>query len=93
MEDDDVPVAPDQASHKNRSLVAAAICLAASLGFVALGGGALVGVFLAMTEGQVASVKPFHLDTFLMVLYAVAAGCFAVAAVVLFVGLRRLLRA
>jgi len=70
----------------------AGICLAASLGFVTLGGGALVGVLFAITAPPMSQVDKANLDVFVLVLYGVAIGCFAVAVVVLFIGLRKLLR-
>jgi len=86
-------VPPDPPSQKTRGLLVAGICLAASLGFVTLGGGALVGVLFAITWAPLSQVEKAHLDIFVLVLYGVAIGCFAVAVVILFIGLRKLLRA
>lgn len=94
---------PDNASRRN-AVLAAAVCLAASLGFVTLGGGALVGVLFTITElprmapiepgsGELVRLYAQHVEVFVMVLYGVAVGCFLAAVVFLIVGLRRLLGA
>jgi len=93
MEAHDALVPPDHAPQRSRGLLAAAICFGASLGFVTLGGGALVGILFAITAPPMSQVDQAHLDLFVTVLYGVAIGCFAVAIVVLFIGLRKLLRA
>jgi hypothetical protein len=104
MQEYEAPAPPaDNASRRN-AVLAAAVCLAASLGFVTLGGGALVGVLFTITElprmapsepgsGELVRLYAQHVEVFVMVLYGVAVGCFLAAAVFLVVGLRRLLGA
>jgi hypothetical protein len=103
MHDMEAPMlSADSVSRRNAVLVAA-VCLATSLGFVALGGGALFGVFLTTewstmppivdARGQFENSHGQHLHFFILVLYGVAFSCFAAAAVSFFIGLRRLLRA
>ena len=90
------------APRKTGGILVAATCFAASLGFVSLGGGALVGVLLLISEipgmpriegGERAEFFVARMEFFVMVLYGVAFGCFVAAAALLFVGIRAILRA
>ena len=103
MKEIDAPAPPVDSASRRNAVLAAAVCLAASLGFVTIGGGALVGVLFTIMElprmapiepgsGELVRLYAQHVEVFVLVLYAVAAGCFIAAVVFLVVGLRRLLR-
>lgn len=91
-----LPVAEYEAPHERARgpvvWAAAAVCLA-GLALVALGGCFLVGVMLAhvQSDGTFGGPQAASAWAFVGVLYACAAVCFTAAAVLLVIGVRRLL--
>ena len=87
---------PEGPRSRAASIWIGAVFLATSVALASLGGGALVGVLMLITGGfprpGLIEWSP-QIETFVIVLYGVAGGCFLGAGMLLVFGIRSLLRA